>query len=371
VLLVGAGLLIRSLVRVLDVDMGFDAQQAATIRIDQDNRFPTLDQQNAYLDEVLRRVRAIPGVASAGTTDSLPLGRNRTWGARAKGITYERGRGPSAFVRVVSDGYITAMGIPLRQGREISESDTRTSDPVVMINETMARTLWPGEDPIGKIILNACAPERRVIGVVGDVRHLALEQGAGNEMYLPARQCPDQASADLVLRSTLSLSPLAGAVRTALRPLAPDLGSNEFRTLQQLVDRSVSPRRFLVLLLGGFAAFALVLASLGIYGLISYSVSQRTQEIGIRMAVGASAQEVQTGILVQTLWLAAIGMSIGAGASWALAQGMSGLLFEVTAADPVTFTGMLVVLASVAAIAGYLPARRASRIDPMLALRAE
>ena len=371
VLLVGAGLLIRSLVRVLEVDMGFDAQQAATIRVDADSRFSTPDQRNAYLDEVLRRVRAIPGVVSAGTTDALPLGRNRTWGARAKGVTYERGRGPSAFVRVVSDGYITAMGIPLRQGRDISEGDAPTSEPVIMVNETMARTLWPGEDPIGKIVLNACASERRVIGVVGDVRHLALEQSAGNEMYLPARQCRDQASTDLVIRSSLSLAPLAGAVRTALRPLAPDLAGNDFRTLQQLVDRSVSPRRFLVLLLGGFAAFALVLASLGIYGLVSYSVTQRTQEIGIRMAVGASAREVQTGIIVQTLWLAAIGISIGAAASWALAQGLSGLLFEVTAADPLTFVAMLLVLTSVAAVAGYLPARRASRIDPMLALRAE
>ena len=160
-------------------------------------------------------------------------------------------------------------------------------------------------------------------------------------------------------------------MRAALKPLAPNLAGNEFRTLQQLVDKSVSPRRFLVLLLGGFAAFALVLASLGIYALISYSVNQRTQEIGIRMALGASARDVQAGIVMQTLWLAAVGMAIGAAASWALARSLSGLLFGVTASDPATFLGMLLVLTVVATLAGYLPARRASRIDPMVALRAE
>jgi predicted permease len=371
VLLVGAGLLVRSLVRVLDVEMGFEPARAATIRVDPESRYATPEQRNAYFDEVLRRVKAIPGVESAGITDALPLGRNRTWSPRAKGVTYERGRGPSAFVRVVTDGYPAAMGIPLKAGRDISERDVPSSEPVIMINETMARTLWLGQDPLGKIVLNACAPERRVIGVVGDVRHLALEQPSGNEMYIPMRQCRDQSSVDLVLRGALAPASCAGAVRAALRPLAPNLTTNDFRTLQQLVDKSVSPRRFLVLLLAGFAAFALMLASLGIYGLISYSVNQRTQEIGIRMAVGASGRDVQMRIIVQTLRLAAIGMAIGTLASWALARGFRGLLFGVTATDPATFAGMLLVLTTVAAVAGYLPARRASGIDPMAALRAE
>jgi predicted permease len=370
VLLVGAGLLIRSLIRVLDVEMGFEPARAATIRVDPDSRYATHEQRNTYFDEVLRRVRAIPGVEAAGISDALPLGRNRTWGSRAKGVTYERGRAPTAFVRVVSDGYPAALGIPLVAGRDISERDTRSSEPVILINATLARTVFPGQDPIGQVILNACAPERRVVGVVGDVRHLALEQASGNEMYLPMRQCRDQASADLVIRSTLAPAPLASAIREAIKPLNPNL-TNNFRTLQQLVDKSVSPRRFLVLLLGGFAAFALVLASLGIYGLISYSVNQRTQEIGIRMAVGASAGDVKRQVISQTLWLAVIGVVFGAAASWALARGMRGLLFEVTATDPATFAGMLLVLMTVAAVAGYLPARRASDIDPMEALRSE
>jgi predicted lysophospholipase L1 biosynthesis ABC-type transport system permease subunit len=231
--------------------------------------------------------------------------------------------------------------------------------------------LWPGQDPIGKYILNGCAKERRVVGVIGDVRHLALEQGAGNEMYIPMRQCTDQASSDLVVRSAVPAPQLVLAIRAKLQPLAANLPGNDFRTLQQIVDKSVSSRRFLVLLLCGFAGFALILASLGIYGLISYSVSQRTQEIGIRMALGASAADVQRRIIVQTLSLAAIGMLIGTVASWTLAQAAGGLLFGITARDPATFLAMLAVLTAVAAAAGYLPARRASRIDPMVALRAE
>jgi predicted permease len=367
VLLVGAGLLIRSFLQVLDVNMGFQAERAAAIRVDPDRQYSTQAQQNSYFDEVLRRVKDVPGIEAAGLSDALPLGRNRSWGAPAKGQVYAKGKFPVAFVRVVTDGYIKAMGIPVRAGRDISERDTPSTEPVIMINETLARTLWPGEDALGKIMrVNG---DRRVVGVVGDVRHLALEQGAGMEMYLPIRQCRDWASLDLVVRTTLPPSQLASAVRAALKPIQPNLPGNDFRSLQQLVDKAVSPRRFVVLLLGGFALFALVLASLGIYGVISYSVSQRTQEIGIRMALGASAVDLQMRIILQTLGLAAAGMVLGMGASWVLARALSGFLFGVTSTDPVTFAGMLIVLTSVAAIAGYLPARRASRIDPMVALR--
>jgi ABC-type antimicrobial peptide transport system permease subunit len=190
-------------------------------------------------------------------------------------------------------------------------------------------------------------------------------------MYIPMRQCGDRPSHDLVLRSTLASAPLAGAIREALEPVAPNLAGNDFRAMQQIVDKSVSPRQFTVLLLGAFAAFALVLASLGIYALISYSVNQRTQEIGIRMAVGATASDITRQIVGQTLWLTAAGAAVGTAASWALARGLEGLLFEVTASDPRTFLGMLLVLTLVATIAGYLPARRAAAIDPMTALRSE
>jgi len=184
------------------------------------------------------------------------------------------------------------------------------------------------------------------------------------------RQCSDVASLDLVVRSSLPAAELAAGVRAALKPIAPNLPGKDFRTVQQLVDKSVSPRRFVVLLLGGFAIFALLLASLGIYGVVSYGVSQRTQEIGIRMALGASSSKLQAGIIGQTLGLAAAGILIGGAASLLLARALGEMLFSVTATDPLTFLGMPAILTLVAVIAGYLPARRASRIDPAIALRA-
>ncbi len=371
VLLVGAGLLLRSLVSVLDVNMGFEPSLTSTIRVDPDSRVTTQVQRLAYMDDVLRRVSQAPGIDRAAITDTLPLGRNRTWGAGAKGAAYERGQYPLAFVRVVSEGYPRAMGISLLAGRDFSARDTSDKEPVMLVNKTLASALWPGEDPIGKVVVGPCAKERRVVGMVSDVRHLSLEQPSGNEMYIPARQCDDLAGSYLVVRSTLPAGQVAAALRAALTPIAPNLARNDFRTLQQIVDRSVSPRRFTVLLLAAYAIFALVLASLGIYALIWYSVNQRTQEIGIRMALGASARDVQARIIGQTLRLATIGLVIGAGASWLLARGASGLLFGVTAGDPQTFVGMIAVLTSVALVAGYLPARRASRIEPMAALRAD
>jgi predicted permease len=368
VLLVCAGLLIRSFLRVLDVNLGFQPERAAAIRVDPDQSFPSAAKQNAYFDEVLRIARNIPSVQGAGLTDALPLGRNRSWGAGARGVVYKPGEYPDAFVRIVSDGYLHSMGIPLRAGRDISERDTEKTDPVIMINETMARTLWPGQNALGQFVGND-KNARRVVGIVGDVRHLALEQGSGLEMYIPIRQTGDYASVDLVVRTALAPAEVASAVRGALQSVAPNLPAGDFRVLQGLVDKAVSPRRFVVLLLGGFAAFALILASLGIYAVISYSVGQRTQEIGIRMALGASGGGLQARIVGQTLALAAAGMLIGTVASWVLARTLGGFLFGITPNDPATFAAMLAVLTIVAAVAGYLPARRASQLDPMLALR--
>jgi predicted permease len=368
VLLVGAGLLIRSFLRVLDVNMGFRPERAAALRIDPNSTYKTQESQNAYYTEALHRVMDIPGVEGAGLSDSLPLGHNRGWGIAAKGVQYTPGNYPNGFPRIISDGYFHAMGIPLKAGRDFTERDTKGALNVIILNETCARNLWPGEDPIGKIV-RADNPERTVVGVVGDVHHMALEEGSGNEFYIPMRQTRDYGTVDLVVRTSMPTAELASRLREALRPIEPNLPTANMRTLQTMVDRAVSPRRFVVWLLGGFAGFALVLASLGIYAVISYSVSQRTQEIGIRMALGASAETLQRSILLQTLGLAGIGMIVGVASSWALARTLSGLLFGVKSSDPVTFVGMLVVLTAVAAIAGYLPARRASRIDPMAALR--
>ncbi|MGA3189541.1 MAG: ABC transporter permease [Bryobacteraceae bacterium] len=367
VLLVGAGLLIRSFVRVLDVDMGFHAEQAATLRVDPPASYKGADEVAGYFNEVLRRTREIPGVDSAGLTDALPLGKNRSWSVPAKGQTYPPGQFPDEFIRIISDGYFQAMRIPLRAGRDFTEHDRRGTPQVAIINESMARRLWPGQDPIGQQLLN---PDPvTVVGVVGDVRHLALEKDSGLELYFPIRQMGDFASVDIVVRAKTSPEMLAAAVRAALLPVNPSLPANEFRPLETVVDKAVSPRRFIVLLLGGFAAIALVLASLGIYGVISYSVSQRTQEIGIRMALGASSQHVRLRVLRQAMMLALAGIAAGAVGAWITARLLGSLLYGVSSSDPLTFAVMVTLLAMVAMAAGYFPARRASMVDPMEALR--
>jgi predicted permease len=368
VLLVGAGLLIRSFLRVLDVNLGFQPERAAALRIDPSFRLSGLARQNAFLDEALHRARSVPGIVAAGITDVLPLRDDRAWGIAAVGQVYAKGHHPEAFIRVVTDGYFGAAGVSLRSGRTFAESDRAGSERVVVVNETLARTLWPGQNPVGQMI--ATDGGRRVVGVVADVRHSALESAGGSEMYLPMRQTGDYAAMQLVVRTALPPDTLAAGIRTALRPIDPNLPVREFVTFQDLVDKAVSPRRFLVLLLAGFAAFALILASLGIYAVISYSVSQRVQEIGIRMALGASATDLQSRILLRTLGLAALGLALGMTASRAVTSALGSLLFGVTPGDPVTFIGIGALLIVVAALAGYIPARRASQIDPMVALRA-
>jgi predicted permease len=362
-LLVGSGLLLRSLMRVLESDPGFRADHAVALRID-----PQQQNRNAALDEVLRLARAIPGTTSAGLSDVLPLGGNRSWGAGAKGRSYSLSHPPpDVFVRIVSEGYLTSLGIPLRKGRDLDERDRTGSKPVGLINESLARGLWPGQDPIGKVLL--ADAEREVVGVVSDVRHIALEKGSGYEMYLPIRQTRDYSAVHLVIRSAVPPSAIGSALLSSLRTLEPNLPS-EFVVLQSLVDRSVSPRRFLVVLTSSFSAFALLLAALGIYAVVSYSVGQQTQEIGIRMALGAGASHIRSGVLRRTLMLAATGMAIGLTTSLLLARMLTGLLYGVTNSDPLTYAGMTVVLTLAAVAAGYFPARRASRIDPIAALRA-
>ena len=370
VLLVGAGLLIRSFLRLLEVDPGFRPEQAAAWRIEMGPKYETPAQQDAFYREIVRQVEAIPGVESVGLTDALPLGRNRSWGVAAKGQTYTPETYPVALPRLIDPGYIRTMKIPLRAGREFTAHDTADTQKVLVINETMAERLWPDRDAVGQIALLG-REEWQVVGVVGNVRHSALDQGAGMEMYLPMAQNRDWGSMDLVVRARLPIESLVPSVQAALRGVDADLPVSDFQPLEQLVDRAVSPRRFVTLLLGGFALLALVLAALGIYGVISYSVKQRTNEIGIRIALGASAAAVLKLVIGQGVKLTLIGLVIGLGAALVLTRVLSTLLFGVKATDPMTFVGIALLLGGVAFVACYIPARRATKVDPMVALRYE
>jgi predicted permease len=366
-LLVGTGLLVRSFLRALDVDLGFQPDRLATIRIDPSSEYSTQAKRNAYFDETLRLVQKTPGIEACGLTDVLPLEGDRSWGVAGVGQVYEREHYPTAFVRIVSNGYFNAMGIPLLAGRDFTEHDDASSEKVIIINDALAHRLWPGHDPIGQMVTQDGG--RRVIGVVGGVRHVTVEQESGSEMYLPIRQTGDFSAVELVVRTSLPDAAAGTTIRAALKPLDPNLGSKEFRNVQQLVDKATSPRRFVVMMLTGFSSFALILAALGIYAVISYSVQQRTQEIGIRIALGASARNLQASIMLQTLRLAAIGLIIGLGGSLIMTRLLAALLFGVNSYDPASFIGTVVVLVAVAMVAGYLPARRASQIDPTNALR--
>lgn len=366
-LVVGAGLLVRSFLRVLDVDLGFRPERVAALRVDPSAKYSTREQRQAFITELLRRTREAPGIETASVTDALPLDRNRSWDIGAKGQVYPNGR-PGAYVRMVHPGYFSTLTIPIRSGRDFTEHDNSGSARVIIVNDTGARALWPNQNAVGQVAMLGNS-ELQVVGVVSDVRHSGPEEAAGTEMYLPLLQMSSQ-SVDLVMRTSLEPNALASGIRAALRPVDPNLPVAEFRTLESLVDRAVSPRRLVVWLLGGFALIALTLASLGIYGVVAYSVNRRTQEIGIRMALGASAGNVRRSVLGETLGLAIAGVAVGLGAGFAVSGLVTSLLYGVAPRDPLTFLAAPLVLTVVALAAGYFPARRASRIHPMAALRA-
>jgi putative ABC transport system permease protein len=374
VLLTGAGLLTRSLGRILDVDPGFTSENVMSLRVDPSRlAHPTLEARNAYFESVLQHVRSVPGVEAAGLTDALPLGDNfgwRGWTVSPKDRATDPGARANPLARMIDDRYFSTMRIAMKAGRGFTSDDRPSSERVVIVNEGLARALWPGEDPLGRV-LRVSGRDYRVVGVVDDVRYFALDRDTGQEMYMLLGQTGDYQTVDLVVRSAVPPASLIPSIRAALKRADPGLPAVEFRTMEQLVDRSVFTRRIVVQLLAAFAGFGLILASLGLYAVISYSVSQRTREIGVRMALGAAPLAMQGQILTQTLTLAAIGLAIGLPAAWIAAKAIRGLLFGVVSSDPVTYGAVAAVVAIVAGLAGYVPARRASRIDPVLALRSE
>jgi len=373
VLLVGAGLLLRSFLRVLDVDLGFQPSQAAALTISyDDNGRP--EHRVPILQEILRRVQQIPGVEAAGISDMLPLGRNRSWGFTAVGRAYTKEDSPDsydAYIRIVTPGYLSAMGMHLREGRDFDWAlDRPDTQSAVIINEAAARVQWPGQNPIGKLV-NCCSKDPGVIiGVISDVRQNSLEDASTPEMFQSYSQAGPEGS-ELIVRSKLRPEVLGPALVKTMRDFSPNQPIGEFRPLQQIVETSTSPRRFFVMLVGSFATLGLVLAALGIYGVISYMVTRQRQEIGIRMALGASRSDVLFGVVSRTLRLAFVGIAIGAAVSFAAGKWISSLLFQTQPGDPMTFVAMFVIFACVAVLAGYIPGLRASRVDPLVALRYE
>ncbi len=379
-LLVGAGLLLRSFLHVLDVDLGFQPERAAAIKVDYDDGVSKdsdgslrTQKRTAIFQNVLQRVSAIPGVQAVGITDYLPLDRNRSWGLPLpKGVKPPDKLPAGPLVYVVTPGYMRAMGMRLR-GRDFTWNDGPHSEPVVIIDSNYAKFLaelanWPDNNPVGQLLDGGPDQSLRIIGVVDNVREESTEAQTSWQIYYPAMQTSPN-GAELVIRTQLQPAALAGSVLRTLRDINPNQPAAEFRPIQMLVDHANSPRRFFMMLVAAFASLGLLLAALGIYGVISYSVTQRTQEIGIRMALGATMAQVQRSVLGKTLRLALIGVAAGTAASLVVARAIAALLFGTTPTDPLTYAGMILLLGTVALLAGYIPARRASHINPMVALR--
>jgi predicted permease len=369
ILLVFGGLFLKSFQNVLDVELGFQPEEVVGWTVSTNRSFETEEERSAFFHQLIENVEAVPGVEAAGLIDALPLGRNRTWGTlRALGMSYERGELRSAFPHLVDHRYLSTVRVPLVAGRHFTAHDTEDTPSVIILNESAANAVFRGEDPIGRTVINV-RRQSEVVGVVADVRHQSLEETAGWQMYYPFPQVGDFRTMDMVVRSRLPVETLVPGVAAALRATDPAIPRGEYQSLTEIVDRSVSPRRFMLVLLGTFGGTALLLAALGIYGVLSYSVTERIPEIGIRMALGESGSRVQRRVVGRTMALAGIGIGIGALGSFVGTRLIGSLLYGVNPTDPVNFFAMAMILLSVAALAGYLPARRASRTDPTTAFR--
>ena len=377
VLLVGAGLLIKSFMRLQQVDPGFRSESVLTIELSLPQaRYSKPQQRATFYEQLLERIAGLPGVRAAGACTQLSLSGGETiWGLTIEGRPEP---GPGEILqsghRSVSPDYFRAMSIPLRRGRYFTAQDREGAPGVVIINETMANRFWPSQDPIGKRIRlgagRSGAPWIPIAGVVADVKYSGLDRQPGPEMFLPHLQNPAPRMA-IVVRAAAEPASLATALRSAVTALDRDQPVANIRTLEKIVSDSVAPRRLTMLLLGIFAALALVLAGVGLCGVISYSVTQRTHELGVRMALGAQPSEVLRLVIGHGMILTMIGVAIGLAGAFALTGFLSSLLFGVTARDPATFLAVALALASVALAACYIPARRATRVDPMVALRYE
>jgi putative ABC transport system permease protein len=393
VLLVGGGLMLKSFVRLVNVDPGFDPHHV--LRLDlalPDPRYAQPQQQMRFYEELMERIKVLPGVETVGATTQTPLSPGDNWGRFSiEGRPAPApGQEPAAAMRSVSSDYFRAMKVPLLRGRFFTEADARIALPVmrwfdqqpypqhyndpqpvptIIINETMARMFFPNEEPLGQRIRIIASPWLTVVGVVGDIRHSGLNSKPNPEMYLSDLQEPQSSMAVMVRTSGDPLT-LAAAVREQVTALDQDQPMT-VTTMDQIFSNSVGGQRFNALLLSIFGALALGLAVIGVFGVINYSVAQRTHEIGVRIALGAKRRDIFKLVVGQGMVLALLGVAIGLGGAFALTRLISGLLFGVSPTDSATFAVVSLLLAGVALVASYIPARRAMNVDPMVALRYE
>jgi len=383
VLLIGAALLTRSFVSLLQVKPGYEIKNILTLRISLP-RYAYRDSAKkiTFYKEAMERIRTLPGVKSAGAINDLPL----THDADSDGFSIEHhapanpsDERPSAHDRMATPGYFSVMGIPLLAGRALSEGDTSTAPAVVLINQSLARRFFPNEDPIGKRLKfgppASSLPWATIVGVVGDIRDTALDTQPAMEIYAPYQQNTlpynPLSGLTLVVRTSGDPASLAQAVASTARGLDKELPLQPAMTMEAVLAESISKRRFLTLLLAAFASIAIVLAGVGVYGVISYSVAKRTRQIGIRIALGARPHQILQLILGQGLTLTLIGVVTGLAGALALTRVLSTMLYRVSATDAATFGGIALLVVAVALLASYIPARRAARVDPMVALRCE
>ncbi len=376
VLLIGAGLMIRSFWKLQNVDPGFDTSNALTMSVVLTwIRYPEPHQRLAFMDRTIEQIRAVPGVVSVGATTKIPLtggGSTQPFSVEGRPIAAIAEQ-PMAQTRYITSDYFRAIGIPLRQGRFFSDHDGDKSVPVVIISEAMARRFWPGENPVGKRLTPSFHLEqgaREIVGVVGDVKSTGLDADASAMMYLPYKQAP-LPFMSFVVRTASNPESLIQPVSKAIYSIDKEQALTNVQTMDQVLRKSLSDRRFNMTLLLTFAGVALMLAAVGVYGVMNYTVTLRRRELGIRMALGAEKMDVLRLVLGQGLTLTLIGVGAGLISAYALTRLMASLLYGVTATDYLTFGSVAAVLIAVGLAASYVPARRATKVNPTIALRAE
>jgi len=374
ILLAGAGLLARSFLRLNEVEPGFDPHGLLVATVERPLTLGFDAQKHAaFFHEALERIRSLPGVQDAALTTHCPLGRpnNATLMFHVQGAENFRPPQPIPIISVSPD-YFRVMRIRLVKGRAFAEGDTPHAQGVAIMNESLARMIFKAGDPLGQHISFGPppAPWTEVVGVVADTRDNALEQEPVPEIYVPYLQQPSF-SMSFVLRTETSPQVLAGAVRKTVEGVDKNQPLSDARTMDRIIASSVAPRRFQMMLVGLFALLALILAAVGIYGVVSYSCSQRVHEFGIRIALGAERRDLLQMVIRQGVKLAVMGVCIGIGGALVLTRFLSSLLYGVKPTDPLTLVGVSLILTAVALLASYIPARRATKVDPMVALRYE